>query len=149
MYIGRMIGISGTLICSKILIELYLIAVVNFGEIRRAQLNKFTLLTSTLGPWVFSDIWRSIQMLKKESLMRKAAGSYRTYLSPVKLQPWFISLQWKTCLWTQPRPWFLRLQWKTTLGQNILIILFLNLLFRARQHLRSLEPVMNNFLWLW
>ena len=25
-------------------------------------------------------------------------GSYRTYYSLVKLQPWFLSLQWKTCL---------------------------------------------------
>ena len=30
--------------------------------------------------------------------MRKATGSYRTYSSLVKLQPWFLSLRWKTCL---------------------------------------------------
>ena len=30
--------------------------------------------------------------------MRKAAGSYRTYSSLVKLQPWFLSLLWKTCI---------------------------------------------------
>ena len=30
--------------------------------------------------------------------MQKATGSYCTYLHLVKLQPWFLSLQWKTCL---------------------------------------------------
>ena len=39
---------------------------VNFGEVRRAQLAKSTLLTSTLGPWDFSDLLRSVQMLKRE-----------------------------------------------------------------------------------
>ena len=31
--------------------------------------------------------------------LRKAMGSYRTYLSLVKLLPWFLRLQWKTCPW--------------------------------------------------
>ena len=31
-------------------------------------------------------------------ILRKATGRYRTYLSLVKLQPWFLSLQSKTCL---------------------------------------------------
>ena len=40
---------------------------VNFGEIRRAQLAKSTLLTSTLVfPGIFSDLLRSVQMLKRE-----------------------------------------------------------------------------------
>ena len=33
--------------------------------------------------------------------VRKATGSYRTYSSLVKLQPRFLSLQWKTCLWAE------------------------------------------------
>ena len=33
--------------------------------------------------------------------MRKATGSYPTYPSLVKLQPKFLSLQWKTCLWAE------------------------------------------------
>ena len=28
-------------------------------------------------------------------------GSYRTYSSLVKLQPLFLSLQWKICLWAE------------------------------------------------
>ena len=40
---------------------------VNFGEVRRAQLAKSTLLTSTSGPLdFFSDFLRSIMKLKIE-----------------------------------------------------------------------------------
>ena len=46
----RVIGTSGSLIWSNTLMELILTSVVNFGEVRRAQLAKSTLLTSTLGP---------------------------------------------------------------------------------------------------
>ena len=37
-------------------------------------------------------------------------GSYRTYLYLVKLQPWFLSLQWNTRFWTVLQAWFLCLQ---------------------------------------
>ena len=42
----------------------------------------------------------------KESGAQKATGSYHIYFSLVKLQPWFLSLQWKTCLWTELQPAF-------------------------------------------
>ena len=62
--------------------------------------------------------------------MRKATGSYRYYPSLVKLQPEFLSLRWKICLWAELQlwilslqrkicrwiemwPWFLHLLWKT------------------------------------
>ena len=45
-----MIGISGSLIWSKIMMELIFNPMVNFGEVRRAQLAKSTLLTSSLVP---------------------------------------------------------------------------------------------------
>ena len=62
-----MIGISGSLIWSKTLMEPILTPVVNFGEVRRAQLAKSALLTSTLvPPGIFSDILRSVQILKRE-----------------------------------------------------------------------------------
>ena len=50
--VRRVIGFSGSLIWLKTLMELiaYLIPVVNFGEVRRAQLAKSTLLTSSLVP---------------------------------------------------------------------------------------------------
>ena len=40
---------------------------MNFGEVRRAQLAKFTLLTFTLVPLgTFLDLLRSVQMLKRQ-----------------------------------------------------------------------------------
>ena len=54
---------------------------MNFGEVRKARVAKFTLLNSTLGSLgsfkVCSDA--------KESGLRKATGSYRTYLSLAKI----------------------------------------------------------------
>ena len=58
----RVIGISGSLIWSKTLMELYLTPVEKFGEVWRAQLAKSTLLTTTL---VSLDLFRSVQMLKR------------------------------------------------------------------------------------
>ena len=49
----RMIGISGSLIWSKTLIELIFNLVVIFGKVRRAQLAKSSLLTSSLVPLGF------------------------------------------------------------------------------------------------
>ena len=40
---------------------------VNFGEVRRAQLAKSTLLTSSFAaPSIFSDLLRSVHILKRE-----------------------------------------------------------------------------------
>ena len=45
----------------------YLTPVVDFGEVRRAQLAKYNLLTSALvPPGIFSERLRSVQMLKRE-----------------------------------------------------------------------------------
>ena len=60
-------------------------------------------------PGIFSDFLRSVHMPKREW----DAESNRAYPSLVKLQPGFLSLQWKTCLGAELRPWFLSLQWKT------------------------------------
>ena len=47
--------------------ELVLLFLVNFGKVRRAKVVKSTLLTSMLGPLgIFSDLLRSVQMLKRE-----------------------------------------------------------------------------------
>ena len=117
---------------------------VNFGKVRMA---KSTLLTTTWCSW---DLLTSFKVClhAKESGVRKATGSYRTYSSLVKLHPWFLSLrwktwfrqncklgswvlEWKTCLCAELRkfavedllsaelqPWFLSLRWKTCLRQN-------------------------------
>ena len=64
--------------------EPILTPVVNFSEVRRPQLAKSTLLTSSRCPWDLSDFLKSVQMLKRESGVRKATGSYRTYSFPGK-----------------------------------------------------------------
>ena len=55
---------------------------VNFGEVRRAQLVKSTLLASTCS-W---DLYKSFKVCldAKENGVRKDTGSYRTYLIPGK-----------------------------------------------------------------
>ena len=60
-------------------------------------------------PW---DLFRSFKVCSdaKESVVRKATGSYHTYSSLVKLQPRFLSLQWKTCLCAELQPWCPSLQ---------------------------------------
>ena len=63
-------------------------------------------------PGIFTDFLRSAQMLKRE-WVRKATGIYRTYSFVIKLQLWFVSSRWKTCLWAELQPWCLSLQWKT------------------------------------
>ena len=66
--------------------NLYLTSVENFGEVRRAQLAKSTLLTSTLVPVGFFTSFK-VCSDAEESGVWKATGSYSTYLSLAKLQP--------------------------------------------------------------
>ena len=61
-------------------------------------------------PGIFSDLLRSVQMLKRESGVRKATGSYRTYLSLIKLQPGCLILRRKIYLRAELQPLFLSLQ---------------------------------------
>ena len=92
----------------------YLTPVVTFGEVRRAQLAN-PLSPGRWGTW---DLFRSVQMLKR---VWGAESNWKLphLLSLVKLQPWFLSLQWKTCLWTELQRWFLSLQWKTCLWTEL------------------------------
>ena len=60
-------------------------------------------------------------MLKK-SRMRKATGSYCTYSSLVKLQPWFLSLGWKTCVRQNCCLGFCACSEGPALGQNTLMM---------------------------
>ena len=105
-----MSGISGSLIWSKTLMELIFNLVVNFGEVRMAQLAKSTLLTSTfVPPEIFLELLRSLQMLKREwgaesnrklphlfipgktaALVPEFAGED---LPSAEIQAWFLRLQ--------------------------------------------------------
>ena len=109
----RVIGIYGSLIWSKILMELIF---NTCGEFRWSPEGPVSQIHSprlhVAAPGIFSDLLRTVQMLKRE-WVRKATGSYRTYSSLVKLHPRFLSLQWKTYLWAVLQPWCLSLQWRT------------------------------------
>ena len=50
--------------------------------------------------------------------MRKSTASYRTYSILVKLQLWFLGLQWKTCLWQNCSLGFCACSEGPALGQN-------------------------------
>ena len=107
----RVTGISGSLICSKTLMELIFNPCGEFQWSPEGQIHSPHLHVGT--PGIFTDA--------KESGVQKATGSYHTHLSLVKLQPWFLSLQWKTCLWTELHPWFLHLQWRTCPWATLMI----------------------------
>ena len=48
-------------------------------------------------PGIFSDLLRSVQMLKRESGYGKQRQATTPIQSLIKLQPSFLSLRWKTC----------------------------------------------------
>ena len=98
----------------------YFTIVVNFGEVRRAQFAKSSLLTTMLVPW---NLFRSFKVCldaKERVGCRnwKAMRSYCIYSIPGKtavlvpeftvedlplaeLQPRFLCLQWRTCPWAE------------------------------------------------
>ena len=73
--------ISGSLIWSKTLMELIysITPVVNFGDVRRAQLAKSTLLTSTL---VLLDLFRSFKVCS-DANERMGCGKHREATAPI------------------------------------------------------------------
>ena len=93
----------------------YSTPVVNFGEVRRAHLAKFTLITSTLRP---CDLFRSFKVCPDAKDRVGCGKQHRTYSIPGKtaalaldfavedlpsaeLQPKFLRLQWRTCPWAE------------------------------------------------
>ena len=76
--------------------ELLFNPVVDFGEVRKAQLAKSTLLTSTWCPW---DLFRPSKVCsdaKDRDGCEKQREAAVPIQSLVKLQPWFLILRWKT-----------------------------------------------------
>ena len=76
-----MIGISGSLIWSKTLMEL-IFNVVNFGEVQRTQLAKSTLLTCTLVPL------GSLQIFLKSVQMVNRVGCGNKWDATAPIHPW-------------------------------------------------------------
>ena len=119
-----MIGISGSLMWSNLLMEL----IWNpCGEFRRSSEGPVSQIHSPHlhvgAPEIFSHLLRSVQMLKREwsaenngklphlFIPGKTAAIVPEFevedLPSAELQPWFLCLQWKTCLWAELQPWFL------------------------------------------
>ena len=62
-------------------VPIYLTPVVNFGGVRRAQLAKSTLLTSTLVPW---DLFRSFKVCSDKSGELESKGKLPHLFIPSK-----------------------------------------------------------------
>ena len=108
-----------------------------------SQIHSTHLLVGA--PAIFSDLLRFVQMLKREreSGVRKATGSYRTYLFLVKLQPRFLRLQWKTCPWAEQ--WYTGCKGNECHYCNFFLILIFNELFKFKtseeqQHWMTASP---------
>ena len=102
----------------------YLTPVVNIGEVRRAQLAKSTLLTSLVALGIFSDLLRSVQMLKRVEY-RKQREAIAPIKSQVKLQRWFLSFRWKTCLRQNCSLGFSASSEGPAFGQNTLMMMMM------------------------
>ena len=85
-----MIGSCGFVIWSKTLMELIFNLCSEFQLSLEAQL-------ATLGPLGSFQIFKGLFRCSRESGVQKATRRNCTYSSLVKLQPWFVSLQWKNC----------------------------------------------------
>ena len=83
---------------------------MKFGEVRRAQLAKFTLLTPALLPL---GSFKVCSDAKERVGCREQREVTAPIQSLVELQPWFLSFWWKTCLRQKLQRSFLRLQWRT------------------------------------
>ena len=86
--------------------------VLNFGEVRRAQLDKCSLLTSrlvSLGPFrSFKVCWDA-----KERVGRGKQGKLPRLFTFSKTATLVHGMRWKTCFWAELQPWCLSLQWNT------------------------------------
>ena len=96
----RVIGICGSLIWWKTLMEPI---IKPCGEFRWSSEGPVSQTHSSPPRWCPWNLFRSFKVCSdaKESGVQKATGNYLTYSSLVKLQPRFLSLQWKICLWTE------------------------------------------------
>ena len=104
----------------------YLTPVENFGEVRMTQLIKSTLLTSTLVP--LGIFFRSLKV-SSDAKERVGCGKQWETTTPiqslVKLQRWFLSLRGKTCLRKNCNLGSCACSEAPALGQNTLMMIFL------------------------
>ena len=116
---GRtVIGISGSLIWSKILMELIF---KPCGEFRCSPEGPVSQIHSSPPRWCPWDLFlRSVQMLKRKGCWKQREAT-TPIQSLVKLQPCFLSLRWKTCLQQNCSLGSCACSEGSALGQNSLI----------------------------
>ena len=93
----RVNGICGSVICSGTLMELLFKPCSEFRWSPEGPVNQIHSPHLHAGtPRIFSHLLRSVQMLKRE-WGAESNGKLLHLFIPIKLQPWFPCLQWKTC----------------------------------------------------
>ena len=111
----------------------------HFGEFRWSSEDpvvKSTLLTPTLVTFgSFIRSLKSVQMLKGVW----GAESYITYSYLVKLQPWFLSLRWKTCFRKNCNLGFCACSEEPALGQNTMMRIMTSIHIAPIKGLREAE----------
>ena len=121
----RLIGISGSLIWSKTVMELMFNPCGEFRwspEGPVSQIHYPHLLVGASG--IFSDLLRYVQTLKRERVgCGKQRGATAPTKSLVKLQPWFLSFRWKTCLRQNCSLGFSACNEVPAFGQNTLLMM--------------------------
>ena len=106
-----MIAISGSLIWSKTLMELIFNPCGKFWLSPEGPVSQIHSHLLVGAPGLFSDLLRSVQMLKRE-WGKESNGKLLLLFIPSKTAAWFLSLRWKTCLWAELQHWCMNLQWK-------------------------------------
>ena len=127
----RVIRISRLLIWSKTLMELIFNPCCEFPwspEGPVSQIHSPHLHVRV--PWIFSDLLRSVQMLKRERGSESNGTLPHLFNFMVKLQPWFLSLRWKTCLRRNCSQGSCACREGLALGQNTLMIMMMTIILQ-------------------
>ena len=157
-----MIGIFGSLVSSETMMKLIFNPCSEFRRSPKGPVSQIYSPHLHVGdPATFSDLLTSVHILKREWGVRKATGYYRTYSCIVKLQPWFLSLWWKTWLWAELQTLCLSLQcytcpWAEHSDDNIhciepfdlTIFISIQLLRNSSLHLDSPIVILIRMFWL-
>ena len=105
--------------------------VVNFGVVRKAQLAKSTLLASTLVPLGSFQIFKVCSDAKERVGCERQREATAPIQSLVKLQPWFLSLRWKTCLQQNCSLGSCASTERPALGQDTLMMIYIEFAVRS------------------
>ena len=122
----RLIWIPGSLIWSKSLMELMFNTCGEFRWSPEGPVSQIHSPHHLFGaPGIFSYLLKFVQMVKE----RVGCGKQREATAPikslVKLQPWFLSLWWKTCLRQNCSLGFSACSEGPAFGQNTLMMMMM------------------------